>query len=116
MVYPLGLGQPSNRLAAARFTVPGDISSAVFPLAAAAMTHGSDITVRQVGLNPTRTGFLRCLEAMGADIRIVNQSDHSGEPVGDIRLVFSRGLEGIDVPESLVPDMIDEMPLLIRKD
>jgi 3-phosphoshikimate 1-carboxyvinyltransferase len=95
------------------FSVPADISSAVFVLAAAAMTPGSDVTVRQVGLNPTRTGFLHCLEAMGADISIYNQSAGSTEPVGDIRLAFSKNLKAIDVPESLVPDMIDEMPLLM---
>lgn len=102
-----------SRLKAARFDVPGDISSAVFTLAAAAMTPGSDVTVRNVGLNPTRTGFLRCLEAMGADVCIMNESSQTAESVGDIRLVFKDGLKGIDVPQALVPDMIDEMPLLM---
>lgn len=102
-----------SRLKAARFAVPADISSAVFALAAAAMTPGSDIRVRQVGLNPTRTGFLRCLEAMGAEISITGQSDQNVEPVGDIHLVYSDGLKAIDVPESLVPDMIDELPMLM---
>jgi 3-phosphoshikimate 1-carboxyvinyltransferase len=102
-----------SRLTATDFTVPGDISSAVFPLAAAAMAPGSDITIRRVGLNPTRTGFLRCLQAMGADVQIFNQSDQSTEPVGDIQLVYNGNLKGIDVPENLVPDMIDELPLLM---
>lgn len=102
-----------SKLTATRFTVPADISSAVFTLAAAAMTPGSDVLVRGVGLNPTRTGFLRCLEAMGADIRITNQTADSTEPVGDIRLVYSPGLKAIDVPEALIPDMIDELPLLM---
>lgn len=102
-----------SQLKACRFAVPGDISSAVFALAAAAMTPGSDVLVRQVGLNPTRTGFLRCLEAMKADVSITNQSAQSTEPVGDIRLVFNGALKAIDVPESLVPDMIDELPLLM---
>ena len=101
------------QLKACRFAVPADISSAVFALAAAAMTPGSDVLVRQVGLNPTRTGFLRCLEAMGADVSITNQSAQSTEPVGDIRLLFNDALKAIDVPESLVPDMIDELPLLM---
>jgi len=101
------------KLKATQFAVPADISSAVFTLAAAAMTPGSDVTVRHVGLNPTRTGFLRCLEAMEADVSIINQSARSTEPVGDIRLVYSAGLKAIDVPESLVPDMIDELPLLM---
>ena len=102
-----------SKLKATCFAVPGDISSAVFILAAAAMTQGSDVTVRRVGLNPTRTGFLRCLEAMGADVRISEQSAQNTEPVGDIRLVFNGSLKAIDVPESLIPDMIDELPLLM---
>jgi 3-phosphoshikimate 1-carboxyvinyltransferase len=102
-----------SQLRATDFTVPGDISSAVFVLAAAAMIPGSEVTVRNVGLNPTRTGFLQCLEAMGATISINGQSSQSGEPVGDIHLVFSDGLRAIDVPEWLVPDMIDEIPLLM---
>ena len=102
-----------SQLKACRFSVPADISSAVFALAAAAMTPDSDVLVRQVGLNPTRTGFLRCLEAMGADVSITNQFAQSTEPVGDIRLVFNGTLKAIDVPESLVPDMIDELPLLM---
>ena len=102
-----------SQLKACRFAVPADISSAVFALAAAAMTPGSDVLVKQVGLNPTRTGFLRCLEAMGADVSITNRSAESTEPVGDIRLVFNGALKAIDVPESIVPDMIDELPLLM---
>jgi 3-phosphoshikimate 1-carboxyvinyltransferase len=77
------------------------------------MTPGSDVFLQQVGLNPTRTGFLRCLEAMGADVCITNQTDQSTEPVGDIRLKFSGGLKAIDIPGSLVPDMIDELPLFM---
>ena len=102
-----------SRLHATRFAVPADISSAVFALAAAAMLPGSDVVVRQVGLNPTRTGFLRCLEMMGAQLEISNQSGASTEPVGDVRLAYNGRLQGIDVPESLVPDMIDEMPVLM---
>jgi 3-phosphoshikimate 1-carboxyvinyltransferase len=102
-----------SRLKATRFVVPGDISSAVFMLAAAAITPGSDVIVRRVGLNPTRTGFLSCLEAMGADVSIINQSAHSTEPIGDVHLRFKGGLRAIDVPESIIPDMIDELPLLM---
>ena len=102
-----------SRLTAARFAVPADISSAVFMLATAAMTPGSEVVVRQVGLNPTRTGFLRCLEAMGAGPRITNQSAESTEPVGDLHLAYKGPLRAIDVPESLIPDMIDELPMLM---
>ena len=102
-----------SRLKATRFRVPADISSAVFVLAAAAMVPGSVVTVKQVGLNPTRTGFLRCLKAMGAKLSISTESDQNTEPVGDVRIEFRGGLKAIDVPESLVPDMIDELPLLM---
>jgi len=102
-----------SRLKATSFLVPADISSAVFSLAAGAMTPGSIVKVQRVGLNPTRTGFLHCLEAMGADFGISNKSAGSAEPVGDIHLKFTKGLKAIDVPESLVPDMIDEIPLLM---
>ena len=117
-IFGVNLASPcrvdgGSKLTASRFAVPSDISSAVFSLAAAAMTPGSEVLVRQVGLNPTRTGFLRCLEAMGADVDITDPSAQSTEPVGDIHLAFTENLKGIDVPESLVPDMIDELPLLM---
>ena len=102
-----------SRLTATRFTVPGDISSAVFMLAGAAVVPDSDVVIRGVGLNPTRTGFLKCLELMGADISIEETSGQSAEPVGDVRLRHRHGLRSIDVPEALVPDMIDELPLLM---
>jgi len=102
-----------SRLTAVKFDVPGDISSAVFPLAAAALIPGSEIILRHVGLNPTRKGFLDCLEEMGADVRVISRNLQGAEPAGDIRLVFNGPLKGIDVPESRVPDMIDELPLLM---
>lgn len=102
-----------SRLSATRFAVPGDISSAVFMLAAAAVVPGSEVVVRSVGLNPTRTGFLKCLELMGAHVNVENESQRSTEPVGDIRLTYREDLKAIDVPENLVPDMIDELPLLM---
>jgi 3-phosphoshikimate 1-carboxyvinyltransferase len=101
------------RLQATNFDVPADISSAVFALAAAAMVPGSSVTVRRVGLNPTRTGFLRCLEAMGADVKVSNAAGQATEPVGDVSVAFTEGLRGIEVPQEWVPDMIDELPLLM---
>jgi len=102
-----------SRLSACRFAVPADISSAVFMLAAAAMTPGSEVLVRQVGLNPTRTGFLRCIEAMGASLSVANPAAENTEPVGDLRLEYNGRLRAIDVPEALIPDMIDELPMLM---
>jgi 3-phosphoshikimate 1-carboxyvinyltransferase len=91
--------------------VPGDPSSAAFPLAAALVAPDSSITVRNVGLNPRRTGLYETLREMGADLTIANQRVEAGEPVGDIT---TRGgaLKGVEVPASRAPSMIDEYPIL----
>ena len=102
-----------SQLKAANFNVPADISSAVFSLAAAAIVADSEIHLTQVGLNPTRDGFLHCLRDMGADLEITNASADAAEPTGDIHLRFNGRLKAIDVPVERVPDMIDELPLLM---
>ncbi len=92
--------------------VPGDLSSAAFFLLAACITPGSDITIKNVGLNPTRTGVLRILELMGADLEISETATvPGGEPVGSVR-ARGDGLRGIEVPPELVPLAIDEFPVL----
>ena len=91
--------------------VPGDISSAAFFLCAAAALDGSEITVRNVGLNPSRTGVLDVLEAMGARLRIANQVDE-GEPRGDVT-VSAGPLRGTTISGALVPRLIDELPVLM---
>jgi 3-phosphoshikimate 1-carboxyvinyltransferase len=102
-------GQPDLR--AADVTVPGDPSSAAFPLVAALLVPGSHVTVTGVGLNPLRTGLLLCLAEMGADIVATNRRTEGGEPVGD--LTASAGpLRAIDVPAERAPSMIDEYPIL----
>lgn len=103
------VGQPE--LAARDVVVPGDISSAAFPLVAALLVEGSRLTVRGVGLNPLRTGLLTSLTEMGADIRILNKRIEAGEPVGDLE-VAAGPLRGIDVPAERAPTMIDEYPVL----
>jgi 3-phosphoshikimate 1-carboxyvinyltransferase len=95
---------------AAVIRVPGDISSAAFFLAAGTVLEGSDIVVRNAGVNPTRTGVIRLLEAMGAEISVV-QHDVVGEPVADIRVQGTGELKGISIPEEWVPSIIDELPL-----
>lgn len=95
---------------AVNITVPGDISSAAFFLVAGAVLEGSDIVVRNVGINPTRTGILQLLEAMGSNVSITPQ-DSVGEPVADIRVQGTGDLKGIRVPEDWVPSIIDELPL-----
>jgi 3-phosphoshikimate 1-carboxyvinyltransferase len=91
--------------------VPGDPSSAAFPLVAALIVDGSDVTVRNMLLNPTRTGLIDTLLEMGADIEIENRRNIGGEDVGDVRARTSR-LKGIAVPPARAPAMIDEYPVL----
>jgi 3-phosphoshikimate 1-carboxyvinyltransferase len=100
-----------GRLVAATIDVPADISSAAFFLVGASIAPGSDLVLKHVGINPTRTGVLSILRRMGADIEIKNQRVVGGEPVADIRVRASR-LRGIDVPWDLVPLAIDEFPAL----
>lgn len=91
--------------------VPGDFSSAAFFAVAATITGGSELVIRNAGLNPTRTGLLSVLVGMGADISIENQREVSGEPVGDLVCRYAR-LRGVDVDPLLVPSLIDEFPVL----
>ncbi len=91
--------------------VPTDFSSAAFLLVAATIVPGSDLRIEAVGMNPRRTGLLQVLRAMGADIEAIDPREQGGEPVADLR-VRHAPLRGIEVPESVVPDMIDEFPAL----
>ena len=103
------MGQPELR--AADVVVPGDPSSAAFPMAAALLVPGSRLTIPAVGLNPLRTGLFATLLEMGADIVVQNQRLEGGEPVGD--LIVSHGpLRAVDVPGARAPSMIDEYPIL----
>ncbi|WP_368566002.1 3-phosphoshikimate 1-carboxyvinyltransferase [Pseudoxanthomonas sp. UTMC 1351] len=100
-----------QRLRAADIAVPADFSSAAFFLVAASIVPGSELRLRAVGLNPRRTGLLTALRAMGADITEENLSEQGGEPVADLVVRYAP-LHGIEVPEAIVPDMIDEFPAL----
>ncbi len=90
--------------------VPGDPSSAAFPIVAALITPGSEVTVTHVGMNPTRTGIYKMLEAMGADLTYSNEREVGGERVADITARHS-ALRGIEVPPEVAPSMIDEFPV-----
>ncbi|MCY4105948.1 MAG: 3-phosphoshikimate 1-carboxyvinyltransferase [Chloroflexi bacterium] len=92
--------------------VPGDFSSAAFPLVAATLLPGSDITLTGVNLNPTRTGLLDALGEMGADLQVSITGEEAGEPVGELR-VRSATLQGAELGGALIPRMIDEIPLLM---
>ncbi|MCL6711171.1 3-phosphoshikimate 1-carboxyvinyltransferase [Pseudomonas sp. R2.Fl] len=100
-----------QRLRATDVVVPADFSSSAFFLVAASIVPGSELRLRAVGLNPRRTGLLTTLRLMGADIREENRAEQGGEPVADL-VVRHAPLRGIEVPETLVPDMIDEFPAL----
>jgi 3-phosphoshikimate 1-carboxyvinyltransferase len=91
--------------------VPADFSSAAFFLVAASIVPGSQLRLPAVGLNPRRIGLLHALRLMGADIAIESPRESGGEPVGDL-VVRHAPLHGVELPESLVPDMIDEFPVL----
>ena len=92
-------------------TVPGDISSAAFFIVAALVTPGSELLIRNVGVNPSRTGVIDILKAMGGDIQLVDSREVSGEPVANI-LVRSSSLKGIEISGSVVPRAIDEFPAI----
>ncbi len=98
-------------LTAQVLTVPGDPSSAAFPLVAALIVPGSAVTITNVGLNPTRAGLIDVLRAMGASITLSNPRDVGGEPVADLVVAHS-ALTGIEVPPEVVPSMVDEFPIL----
>jgi 3-phosphoshikimate 1-carboxyvinyltransferase len=91
--------------------VPGDLSSAAFFIGAALIIPGSELYVRGVGLNPTRTGVLDIFRAMGGKIEQLNEREMSGEPVGDL-LVRSCPLRGVEFTEALVVRAIDEIPIV----
>ena len=102
-------GQPE--LMARDVSVPGDPSSAAFPLAAALLVPGSAVTVTGVGLNPLRTGLFTTLREMGADLTVGAERLEGGEPVGDVA-VRHGPLRGVDVPPGRAPSAIDEYPIL----
>ncbi|MBI5670254.1 MAG: 3-phosphoshikimate 1-carboxyvinyltransferase [Chloroflexi bacterium] len=103
---------PNGELKPINLTVPGDISSAAFPLVAALLVPGSDITLTGINLNPTRTGLLDVLQRMGADMTVTETGLEAGEPVGTIRARHSM-LKGVEIGGSVVVEMIDEFPILM---
>jgi 3-phosphoshikimate 1-carboxyvinyltransferase len=102
---------PVDTLAPNSLAIPGDISSATFPLVAAVLINGSEVTVEGVGVNPTRTGLLDVLREMGAEIVVQNAREQGGEPVADVTVRASE-LSGVEVSGQTVVRMIDEFPVL----
>ncbi|GHT25227.1 3-phosphoshikimate 1-carboxyvinyltransferase [Endomicrobiia bacterium] len=103
---------PAEKLIAQDITVPGDISSAAFFIAAALIVPDSNLTIRNVGVNPTRDGLIEVLKQMGADITLANMREISQEPVCDIVVKYSK-LKAADIDASLVPRMVDEIPVFV---
>jgi 3-phosphoshikimate 1-carboxyvinyltransferase len=101
---------PAN-LQAREVDVPGDISSAAFFLVAALITPGSELLLKNVGVNPTRSGIIDILQQMGGSIELLNQRELSGEPVADLLVRYS-ALRGIEIGGELVPRAIDEFPVV----
>jgi prephenate dehydrogenase/3-phosphoshikimate 1-carboxyvinyltransferase len=97
-------------LAGARVAVPGDFSSAAFFMVAGSIAGAGELVLEDVGLNPTRTGLLELLLAMGADITITDRRDDGPEPIGTL-IVRPARLRGIEVPAHIVPLAIDEFPV-----
>ncbi|WP_433848995.1 3-phosphoshikimate 1-carboxyvinyltransferase [Brucella pseudogrignonensis] len=100
-----------GKLTGQTIDVPGDPSSTAFPLVAALLVEGSDVTIRNVLMNPTRTGLILTLQEMGADIEIIDPRLAGGEDVADLRVKSSK-LKGVVVPPERAPSMIDEYPVL----
>jgi 3-phosphoshikimate 1-carboxyvinyltransferase len=104
------MGRPST-LRAVDLRIPGDFSAAAYWLVAAVLHPNASIRLRDVGVNPTRTGLLDALRAMGAKIRVENERWEGGEPVADL-WAESSSLEGTEVAGDMIPRLIDEAPVL----
>ncbi|HHY83682.1 MAG TPA: 3-phosphoshikimate 1-carboxyvinyltransferase [Clostridiales bacterium] len=102
---------PVNELYARDLYVPGDISSAAFFITAALLVPNSRITMKKVGINPTRTGILDVYRQMGADIKVENIDYANGEPMGDLTASYSL-LRGVEIEGAMIPRLIDEIPII----
>lgn len=103
--------EPEPVLYGTDISVPGDISSAAYFIAAALLVPGSELLIKHVGINPTRDGILRVCKAMGADIQLMNHSTAGGEPVADL-LVRHSALHGTVIEGEVIPALIDEIPVI----
>ncbi len=103
--------RPCKELFGQKITVPGDISSAAYFIAAGLLVPDSEILIQNVGINPTRSGILRVCKDMGGDITLLHERDEGGEPIADI-LVRTSKLHGITIEGDLIPTLIDEIPMI----
>ena len=100
-----------GKLIACDIDIPSDISSAAFFMVGASIAPGSELTLKHVGINPTRVGIINILKQMGADITLTNKAEVGGEPVADMTIRYAQ-LKGIHIPEDQVPLAIDEFPAI----
>ena len=105
-------GPVKEELEPLEMRVPGDLSSAAFLIATAVLLPGSELLLRDVGVNPTRAGFLDALLRMGAPVEMLNEREEGGEPVADLLVRGASGLRAIELKEEEIPRLIDEVPLL----
>ena len=104
---------PTDKLTAPdKISVPGDISSAAYWLVLATVLDGSDVTIKNVGVNETRTGILDVLKSMGAKIEILNEKTSGGERAADLKVVSAKNLRGVEFGGEIIPRLIDEIPAL----
>ena len=103
--------RPCQELYGQKITVPGDISSAAYFIAAGLLVPDSEILIKNVGINPTRAGFLKVCEDMGGNITLLNERTETGEKMADI-LVKSSHLHGISIHGDIIPTLIDEIPII----
>ena len=102
---------PDPELIGQKIEVPGDISSAAYFIVAGLIVPGSEILVKNVGINPTRDGIIRVCQAMGADMTLLNKREHGGEPVADV-LVHYSSLKATTIEGEIIPTLIDELPMI----
>ena len=102
---------PAKELYGIKVDVPGDISSAAYFIAAALMVPGSEVLIRNVGVNPTRDGMIRVCQAMGADLTLENVRGREAEPMADL-LVRHSSLQGVEIGGEIIPALIDELPMI----
>ena len=102
---------PDPRLIGQKVNVPGDISSAAYFIAAALLVPGSEVLLKNVGINPTRDGMLRVVRAMGGDVTLINESTDGAEPCADL-LIRSSSLHATTIEGALIPTLIDELPVI----
>jgi len=108
---PTVIVQPGATLKGQNVVVPGDISSAAFWLVAGLVVPDAELTIENVGINPTRTGILEVLEQMAAPVELLNQRDVAGEPVADLKVRHSP-LQAFEISGDLIPRLVDEIPIL----